>query len=195
MIHTQSYRSRFRVAKLLRLLVIFIIVGVNGKDVSFRYIQDGLGFSVLRQETKRCAMMNSAPIFSSYCQWPTGFTKNSGRTFNGAVFDGQSVWLVPRGEATDVIRVDSRNGFMTRYSGWPSDLLFRTHAFVGGTFDGTSVWLAPCTATQVVRINISTGAMTGYNQWPPGFNLGTFGFVGAVFDGFFIWMALTTPIK
>ena len=119
-------------------------------------------------------------------QWTVVLTRGN-YTFTGGVFDGNSLWMVPR-TADAVVKVSTSTGAMTLYNGWPAGLNRGGAAFYGGVFDGSSVWMVPFTADAVVRVSTSTGTMTMYNGWPAGLTRGGAAFYGGVFDGSSVWM-------
>jgi hypothetical protein len=149
---------------------------------AFVYSQCGFGYSGLI----RANPLRATITMAAYRGWPSTVASVGNAAFNGGMFDGQSVWLVPQA-ANAAVAIDVRSGAMTAYDAWPSGA---SGGFVGGIFDGTSAWLVPYTATKVVRINISSGAMTAYSAWPSGVQtVGNNAFGGGVYDGHSVWLS------
>ena len=146
------------------------------------YNQDGNGFSgtIEGNEVLGTAM-------TGYRDWPDGFNKTTNASFNGSVYDGTNIWMIPFG-ADRVIKVNTKTGAMTGYNNWPSGFTKNSSAFAGGVYDGTNVWMIPSSADRVVKINTTTGVMTGYNNWPSGFTKVNSAFAGGVYDGTNIWL-------
>ncbi|MGG4144945.1 Ig-like domain-containing protein [Paenibacillus algorifonticola] len=118
---------------------------------------------------------------------PNGFILNN--NFNGGIFDGQSMWMVPNG-ADRVVKIDTDTGAMTSYSDWPSGFtkdFTSSQGFNGGIFDGQNIWLVPNGADRVIKIDKDTGVMTGYDNWPSSLPSGSKRSTG-VFDGQSIWL-------
>ena len=67
--------------------------------------------------------------------------------FVGGVFDGESIWLIPRGSA-NLVKVNPATGAMTTYAHGQGST-----AFAGGVFDGGSVWLVPNNSANLVKVN------------------------------------------
>ena len=67
--------------------------------------------------------------------------------FVGGVFDGESIWLIPRGSA-NLVKVNPATGAMTTYAHGQGSLVFS-----GGVFDGGSVWLIPYNSANLVKVN------------------------------------------
>eukprot|EP00759_Apiculatamorpha_spiralis_P009089 PhF_6_TR15921/c3_g1_i8/m.24661 len=103
-------------------------------------------------------------VMTGYATWPSGFTKGP-NAFNGGVYDGTYVWMIPNATADRVIKVDGTSGSMVGFSQWPTGFTKdNSVSFSGGVFDGTSIWMIPFTATCVIRINIMTGAMSMFRR-------------------------------
>jgi len=107
--------------------------------------------------------------------------------FNGAVFDGEYIWLIPH-FADKLVRVD-QNGNMKAYK-LPNPQQYGN--FRGGTFDGKKIWLAPFNpALPPTAFDTATGEFTTYD-WPDDFVYGVrqdpFPCSGAVFDGQSVWL-------
>ena len=97
--------------------------------------------------------------------------------FVGGVFDGESIWLIPRGSA-NLVKVNPATGAMTTYAHGQGSLVFS-----GGVFDGGSVWLIPYNSANLVKVNPATGVMTTYAH-----GQGATAFAGGVFDGGSVWL-------
>ncbi len=103
-------------------------------------------------------------------------------SFDGGVFDGQNIWLVPR-NSTYLVKVNPATGQMTNYSagGYKT---YGESAFSGGVFDGQNIWLVPDDSLKLVKVNPATGQMTNYSaDYDEGDS-----FWGGVFDGSNIWL-------
>eukprot|EP00759_Apiculatamorpha_spiralis_P009079 PhF_6_TR15921/c3_g1_i1/m.24647 len=125
-------------------------------------------------------------VMTGYATWPSGFTKGP-NAFNGGVYDGTYVWMIPNATADRVIKVDGTSGSMVGFSQWPTGFTKdNSVSFSGGVFDGTSIWMIPFTATCVIRINIMTGAMSMFRR-VGGVN-NVMSYVSGVYDGTSIWM-------
>ncbi|WP_338554723.1 Ig-like domain-containing protein [Paenibacillus sp. KS-LC4] len=140
-------------------------------------------------------------VMTGYNDWPSdvqltsqGVTVPNGGflvtgNFNGGIFDGQSIWMVPGG-VDRIVKIDKDTGEMTSYSDWPSGYTkdyINPSGFSGGIFDGQNIWLTPLGADRVIKIDKDTGVMTGYDNWPSSIASGSQYFTG-VFDGQNIWM-------
>jgi hypothetical protein len=66
--------------------------------------------------------------------------------FNGGVFDGQSVWLVPTNSA-NIVKVNPATGGMTSYAHGMG-----AGAFQGGIFDGQNIWFVPTGSASLVKL-------------------------------------------
>eukprot|EP00759_Apiculatamorpha_spiralis_P020527 PhF_6_TR25832/c0_g1_i2/m.36488 len=125
--------------------------------VAVPYSQDGYGASgtitYFRHTYENLTMVK-------YSNWPSGFTK-TGSKFEGAVFDGTCIWMVPL-TANRVVRLNTSTGEMTGFNNWPSGFVLPARVFSGGVYDGTSVWLIPHNDDHVMQIRISDGRMTAY---------------------------------
>ena len=97
--------------------------------------------------------------------------------FVGGVFDGESIWLIPRGSA-NLVKVNPATGAMTTYAHGQGSLVFS-----GGVFDGGSVWLIPYNSANLVKVNPATGVMTTYAH-----GQGATAFYGGIFDGESVWL-------
>ena len=95
----------------------------------------------------------------------------------GGVFDGQSIWLVPR-NSTYLTKVNPVTGAMTHYAHGQGN-----GAYIGGVFDGQSIWLVPYNSTNLTKVNPATGAMTHYAH-----GQGSLAYSCGVFDGQSIWL-------
>ena len=144
--------------------------------------QDGYGFSGQIAPNP----LSAKTVMTGYGDWPKGFYKNV-LAFAGAVFDGQSIWMVPA-NADSVVKVDRQTGEMTAFNRWPEGFAKGGHAFAGAVFDGQSIWMVPSYADSVVKLDTDSGEMTRFNRWPEGFAKGGYAFAGGVFDGRCIWM-------
>jgi hypothetical protein len=124
-------------------------------------------------------------------------TKNaSAKGFNGTVFDGRYIYLVPfdngNGSNGDgvIARYDTQAPFAASAS-WStfdiSTVSSAAVAFSGGAFDGRYLYLAPTTGSLAARYDTRAPfAVTGsWSTADPG--SGSMGFSGAVFDGRFIY--------
>jgi len=97
--------------------------------------------------------------------------------FFGALFDGESVWMIPM-QSNDLIKINPSDGSITSYTHGKGFNVFR-----GGCFDGESIWLIPYSSSDLVKVNPSDGSMTSYTH-----GLGSNAFIGGVFDGESVWM-------
>ncbi|MHA7966396.1 Ig-like domain-containing protein [Paenibacillus sp. CAU 1782] len=158
-------------------------------------------------------VMGASPIvgeveMTGYGDWPDGFSTgtpgNGGNPrFNGSVFDGENIWLIPS-MASQLVKVNKTTGTMEEYSQWPQG--FTRSAtypdFAGAVFDGENIWLIPLYAEKVIKVNKDSGEMTAYSNWPssfllpsaappnpnPIFSRKSSNFAGGVFDGQRIWL-------
>ncbi|MBP7528841.1 MAG: hypothetical protein KA801_12995, partial [Syntrophorhabdaceae bacterium] len=134
--------------------------------------QDGYGFSGQIAPNP----LSAKTVMTGYGDWPKGFYKNV-LAFAGAVFDGQSIWMVPA-NADSVVKVDRQTGEMTAFNRWPVGFRKGNLAFAGAVFDGQSIWMVPANADSVVKVDRQTGEMTAFNRWPEGFAKGGYAFAG-----------------
>jgi hypothetical protein len=117
-----------------------------------------------------------------------GYVKGP-KAFQGATFDGSSIWLIPC-DADRIIRFNASDGSMTGYATWPAGFSgLVAGAYSGGVYDGQSqVWLVPHNADSLISINVKTGNISGPFPWPSIFTKVPRAFVGGVSDGSFIWL-------
>ncbi len=147
--------------------------------------QDGLGFS----GSMAANPLGANITMTGYNGWPAGITNIRNYAFQGGVFDGQNLWLMPL-NADRTVKIDKTSGAMIGYDSWPAGFTKGLWAFNSGAFDGQNIWMIPYNADHVVRVDKDTGAMTGYASWPAGIaNIGNGAFAGGVFDSRHLWMA------
>ncbi|MGH8019772.1 MAG: MBG domain-containing protein [Opitutaceae bacterium] len=87
-------------------------------------------------------------------QWPATFTKGADASFNGAVYDGADVWLVPF-EADHMIKINPTTGVMTGYTNFPAAVA-RTDLdkFAGAVVLDESIYLVPGTLSGQTLVEI-----------------------------------------
>ncbi len=121
----------------------------HSQSTLFRSTQDGFGFSVLRRNGRKglnCTVPPSSPaLMTDRTNWPSGF---AGGAFEGAVFDGSSIWLVPF-SAAEVVRIKLPGKAMSIYNRWPSGV--SGSGFSGGVFTGRFIWLIHCQICRPTR--------------------------------------------
>lgn len=124
-----------------------------------------------------------------YSNWPDNYissTYPNRERFNGIVFDGTYIWLLPR-YANMIVRFDRVSETMT-----PFLVGIYNGAYLGGVFDGSSIWAAPLASRPILRIDTKIFSST---QLPlpaavvtmcsnPDF---PYIFAGIVFDGTYLW--------
>jgi hypothetical protein len=88
-------------------------------------------------------------------QWPVGFDKQAtGASFNGAVYDGDDVWLVPF-EADHLVKVDATTGVMTGYTNFPATVTASDlDKFAGAVFTGEDIYLVPATRSGQTLVRV-----------------------------------------
>ena len=116
----------------------------------------------------------------------SGLNSTAAGLFHSCVYDGSRyVWMIPW-NANMVVRVDTTNGSMVGYYGWPTSpagiTAGTTNKFVGGVLYNGYLWMAPYNTNVIVRVNLTDGTMTGYNSWPTGFTNTITNFAGAILD-------------
>jgi len=131
---------------------------------------NGLGQSAIVRNTWL------TPVMTAY---PQGW---GGVAFQGGVFDGQNIWLVPDGAAR-FVKVNPITGGMTSW-------VKPAGTYIGGVFDGTNIWLVPNTSANLVKVNPATGGTTLYAH-----GMGANAFVGGVFDGQNIWLVPNNSVN
>jgi len=102
-------------------------------------------------------------------QWPAGYTHGTA-AFNGAVFDGADVWLVPF-ESDHLVKVDAVTGALSSYTNFPGTVTpSDVDKFAGAGFDGTKIYLVPGTRsgkTLVTVFSTNTPAVTSITRKTP----------------------------
>ncbi len=103
-------------------------------------------------------------------QWPAGYAKSAAGSFNGAIFDGASVWLVPF-EDTRVVKVNATSGAILTYGNFPSGVVASDlDKFAGAGFDGTDIYFGPATRsgrTLVKLFTTATPVVSSVNRLTP----------------------------
>jgi len=137
--------------------------------------------------------------FGSAASWSTSDTQplsGNANGFEGAVFDGRYVYLVPfaNGASLDgtVYRYDTTTSFGAANAWTTFDVKTldpNAQAFQGGTFDGRYVYFAPYVSSVVARFD-TQGDFTSATSWST-FDMGHNGSDGAVFDGRYVYFNAT----
>ena len=108
---------------------------------------------------------------------------NKGDKFNGCLYDGKFVWLIP--SWTDrMVRLDPNDLTTT-------DIIVNTYgddAYNGGVFDGKRIWAVSHDALDYVSVDINTLSVTKYPLNDPSkYSSGDKSFVSGAFDGHSLW--------
>ena len=178
--------------------------GFDGAAFDGRYVYfaprittsfDGL---VARFDTK-----GSFGVSSSWSFFDVSTTNPNARGFEGAVFDGRYVYLVPHGNQTGldgvIARFDTTAPF-TSAASWSTFDVTSINAgakgFDGATFDGQYLYFIPNNNSLawdgiVVRLD-TTASFTASASWSvfdvSTVNAGAGGFIGATFDGRYVYL-------
>ncbi len=104
-------------------------------------------------------------------QWPATFTKGVHASFNGAVYDGADVWLVPF-EADHLVKIDATSGAMTGYTNFPAEVdASDLDKFAGGVVADDTIYLVPGTRSGQSLVKIfatETPAVASIERHHPG---------------------------
>eukprot|EP00759_Apiculatamorpha_spiralis_P003344 PhF_6_TR11578/c0_g1_i1/m.18705 len=138
--------------------------------------------SVVRIEVSKIPSFQSG--VTSFGNWPSGFAKTE-TSFSGGVWDGASVWLIPK-DSNRFLKISTSSGTITDSN---INLLgLGDSAFCGGTYDGEYVWFVPFNFKSIVRIDVATSILDMQFSWPSSFIKQNKSFAGAVYDGQNIWL-------
>ena len=113
-------------------------------------------------------------------------------SFNGAIYDGDRIWLVP--SSGTYITAISQKGEAENIP-FPDSFTQVDNAFFGGAFDGEYIYLTPYHAAGIMKISKTSKTAEYITSWPDGFDKTSVLFKGAVFDGERVWLIPSTGNK
>jgi hypothetical protein len=161
-------------------------------DGQFLYLSPSAGPVVRYDTTLRLTSVGAWDGFDPSTVLPPG---TGTAAFQGAVFDGRSVYFVPQGQFSGALKYDTQQDFDSNLA-WSAidtrQLNPAAYGFFGGAFDGHYVYFVPGVSTSGLAVRYDTSAQFGSNSSWLQFDTTTLqqnasGYGGAGFDGRYVY--------